>query len=247
MHIPKEIYELGPIFSYLPDRNGKQICLNRERVLANRNDHVGCVPIYVRIKFLIKHDENAFDLEHKMKQLFAVLMDKVDNEVRRPRGWSLVFDCQDAGIENANFDLMFFALDIIAKYFPLQPKYVLAHGVPWLLRPLVTIGLNMLPPEARDLLTFADNQEQLLELFDSSNVPDFMGGSATKPYNEIPPGAKNIFDLGREMYNLSESEVRRLVEPMAHLIKLDSASSQRQSDGKGGAKKHTSSFIEEFD
>lgn len=121
LHIPREIYELGPLFSYLPDRNN-------------------CIPIYVRIKYIVKHDNNVFDLEHKVKQLFAYTMDKVDNQVRRPRGWSLIFDCQEAGIENANFDLMFFALDIIGKHFPMQPKYVLAYGISWMLRPFISLG-----------------------------------------------------------------------------------------------------------
>lgn len=98
----------------------------------------------------------------------------------------------------------------------------------------------MLPEEARDLLQFADNQEQLFELIAPENVPDFMGGGATKAYNEPPAGCKDMFELGRELYSLNEDEVRRLMEPILHVIKSDVNCNQVDDQKQ-------TSFIEEFD
>ena len=73
-------------------------------------------------------------------------------------------------------------------------------------------------------------------------MPEFLGGSATKPVNEIPPGAKGMLELGKDLYKLEESDVRRLMEPMNHLIKLPKPHNENNN---GEVTQYD--FIEEFD
>lgn len=211
------------MFQYLPDRNG-------------------IVPIIVRAKCIVKIDI----LEHKMKQSFAYLMDKVDNENRKPRSWSLIFDCQEAGLENANFDLLFFALEVIGKHFPLQPKYVIVYGIPWLLKPFVQMGMGVIPEEAQKMLEFVDTPAQLFEKFLPEHVPDFMGGLATKDYKEVPVGAKSIYEIGKKLFKLTDQQIKEMMEPFDNLLNNNSATKELEAtstDTSGNA----ISFIEEFD
>ncbi|KAI1299355.1 Motile sperm domain-containing protein 2 [Halotydeus destructor] len=217
LDIPSEIYQLAPVFDYLPDK-------------------AGCVPIYVRIKCLIHVEQ----LELQMKRFFVHLLDKVDNRVQRPKSWSLIFDCSNASLDNLNFDFMTFALEVVGKHFPLQPKYVLVYGLPWLLKPFVNIGTAMLPEQARDLLTFVDTQDQLFEIVAEANVPDFLGGKAVKEYSTPPQGSKSIFETGPKMYNLSHSECRHILNQLP-VPQRDELQGSESSDGQ------QLSFIMDFD
>lgn len=227
--IPKEVYQLSPIFSYLPDLKG-------------------VIPIYVRCKMIVKIDI----FEDKMKQFFAVLMDQVDNKVRRPRGWSLVFDCSDAGIENANFDLMFFAMEIIGKHFPMQPAYVIAYNIPWIMKPFMKMGLQMIPEEAKDLLRFVDDAEEMQSLFPVENLPDFMGGTATTDYRNVPDNAEPAVVVAKRLFKMSENQVRQVMEPLDYLISCSNNNCRSDADldhetTTGRPERALSSFMEEFD
>lgn len=217
--IPREVYELSPIFSYLPDGSGT-------------------VPIYVRCKMVVKIPV----LEERMQQYLAYILDKIDNEVRKPYGWSVIFDCTDAGIENANFDLMFYAMNILGKYFPMQPKYIATYGIPWMLKPFVKMGLSLVPEEAKKLIKFVDNIDQLQNDFGFKleNIPDFMGGTATKDYRNTPETAQNYIEVGKRILKMNEQEIKQMMEPLAHLI----ASVEKKNDSNDGK---SLSFIEEFD
>lgn len=231
LDIPKEVYQLSPLFSYLPDKNG-------------------VVPIYVRCKMIVKIEV----FEEKMKQFFAVLMDQVDDKVRRPRGWSLIFDCSDAGIENANFDLMFFAMDVIGKHFPLQPAYVIAYNIPWIMKSFMKLGLQMIPDEAKDLLRFVDDDEELKSLFPLENLPDFMGGAATQDYRKIPEKAEPAVVVAKRLFKMNENEVRQVLEPLDYLLSSINNNSMSANDNDltdGSTSERStrplSSFMEEFD
>jgi len=232
LDVPREIYQLSPIFSYLPDAKG-------------------IIPIYIRCKMIVKIDL----LEEKMKQFFAYTMDKVDNQVRKPRGWSLVFDCQGAGIENANFEFLFLAMSIIGQHFPMQPSYVLAYGIPWIMKGFVKMGLGMVPDEAMNLLRFVDSKEELFDIIPSDHVPDFMGGTAQQDYQCVPSGAQSCVEVGKRLFNLEEGEVKRLMEPLQYLLNSVNNNNTNSGHGDDGGCQRTSdcgitkplTFIEEFD
>lgn len=222
LDIPREVYELSPIFIHEPDRDG-------------------IVPVYIRMSMIVKIDK----LEAKMKQYFCHLIDTVDDKLRKPRSWSLIFDAAGASIENANFDLLFYAMEVIGNHFPLQPKYILVVNIPWIFKPFVKMGLALIPTEAMELLRFLDDHEQLFkEYFDKDKVPDFMGGTSTG-YNEIPPNAKSYIDVGRRLFKLNEEESKAMFEPL--LIRLKEIAEGTISDNNNGEPREASDFIEVFD
>lgn len=233
LDIPREVYQLSPIFSYLPDSNG-------------------VIPIYIRCKMIVKIDV----FEDKMKQYFAFIMDQVDDRVRRPRGWSLIFDCTEAGIENANFDLMFFAMDTIGKHFPLQPAYVIAFGIPWMMKPFIKLGLQMIPEEAMMLLKFIDDPEEMRTIFPIENLPDFMEGTASKDYKNVPEKAEPAVTVAKRLFKMSENEVRQLMEPLNYLLNSINNNSlsndhqhgdHHQQENGCMASRNLSTLMQEFD
>lgn len=228
LDIPREVYQLSPIFVHEPDRNG-------------------VVPVYIRMSTIVKIDK----LESKMKQFFAHTLDSIDDKLRKPRSWSMVFDATGASMENANFDLLFYAMDIIGNHFPLQPKYILVVNIPWIFKPFVKMGLSLIPPEAMELLRFLDDSEQLFtEYFDKELVPDFMGGNSTS-YKKILPGAKSFIDVGKKLFKINEEECRSMFEPL--LLRLKQLSDANNTDNNNDESSSSSeprqaaSFIEEFD
>lgn len=227
LDIPKEVYELSPIFIHEPDKNG-------------------VVPVYIRMSMIVKIEK----LENKMKQYFAHTLDSVDDKLRKPRSWSLVFDATGASMENANFDLLFYAMEIIGNHFPLQPKYILVVNIPWIFKPFVKMGLSLIPPEAMELLRFLDSTEELFEeYFEEDKVPDFMGGTSTS-YAKVPANARSYLEVGKKLFKISEEECKAMFEPLLLRLKqvAEGDSDNNNVDGAAnGEPRQATSFIEEFD
>ena len=236
LDIPREIYQMYPIFSlFLPDKRG-------------------IIPIYIRCKMIIRIEE----LEHQMKLFFFNVMDTVDNRIRKPFGWSLIFDCSDAGFENANFDLMFFVMDMIKKHYPLQPKYVLAYNISWILKPFVKMGLSMMPQEAMNLLDFIDTKEDLFQRIPETAVPEFMGGRASlSDHVKIPEKSQSCTEVMKRLLpNMNSDEINRILEPLLMMMRENDNNNglENSADPTNGSRrreidvtKSAYAILEEFD
>lgn len=66
--------------------------------------------------------------------------------------------------------------------------YLVPNQQPWILIPFLKIVISWLPEEYRRLIKVG-NREDLNALVDDDQLPDYMGGTCSENYREIPPDA----------------------------------------------------------
>ena len=146
-------------------------------------------------------------------------MNKVDVEVNG-KGMAIVFDCQDAGIGNADMDMLWFLISSMNKYYPKGLSYILVYELPWILNAVWKIARSWIPEEQRKLIKFA-NKEEIFDFIDKENLPDFLGGICPIDYRISPKGCPSAEDIAKEK-GLSEKEIekiRKTFEPHLKAVK----------------------------
>lgn len=126
------------------------------------------VMVYIRVKLFKKGE---FPIED-VKKYLAFLLDSVDRQTKGD-GWSLCFDCTDAGISNVDMELLKFVVQALTNYFVENCRYVLIYEMPWILSSIWKIVKSWLPQEQRDAVKFASKKE-LSSFIEDSQLPDFM-------------------------------------------------------------------------
>lgn len=126
------------------------------------------VMVYIRVK-LFKKGEHPID---DVKKYLAFLLDRVDRETKGD-GWSLCFECTDAGVSNVDMELLRFVVQALTCYFVENCRYVLIHEMPWILSTVWRVVKSWLPQEQRDLVKFASKKE-MSQFVKSDQLPEFL-------------------------------------------------------------------------
>lgn len=187
--IPKEVYEMGPVCDYGVDKKG------------NRN-------LYLRVKM---HRKIPF-LEDRIKQSVMKYVEEIDEKSTREFSWNLVLDMTGSGVANADLEMLFFFMPSVRRYYPNGVKNVYVTGLPWILNSVARFALAFMPSDTARKIKFV-TQEELQKYIEIDQLPDFLGGTNPEKYRIVPHGAKTCEQLGQELYNLSEEEVKKLLRP----------------------------------
>lgn len=126
------------------------------------------VMVYIRVKLFKKGEYPIEDV----KKYLAFLLDRVDRQTKGD-GWSLCFDCTDAGISNVDMELLKFVVQALTNYFVENCRYVLIYEMPWILSSIWKIVKSWLPQEQRDAVKFASKKE-MSSFVEDQQLPDFM-------------------------------------------------------------------------
>lgn len=126
------------------------------------------VMVYIRVKLFKKGEYPIEDV----KKYLAFLLDRVDRQTKGD-GWSLCFDCTDAGISNVDMELLKFVVQALTNYFVENCRYVLIYEMPWILSSIWKIVKSWLPQEQRDAVKFA-NKKEMSSFVEDQQLPDFM-------------------------------------------------------------------------
>ena len=180
---PMEFYQIGALFPYGTDREGTLL-------------------LYMRFKVYKRLDI----LEEAIKQFVVYHMDQLDNQAKKERGWAVVFDTQGAGVAQVDFDMLIFLFKTIKQYYPWGMKYVCIYELPWILYGGWKITQGLLPQDATRLFKFF-NQNNINELIDPEELPDFMGGSCPRDYCSVPEGCRPAEEVGHEEMGLTADQV----------------------------------------
>ncbi|XP_054157591.1 motile sperm domain-containing protein 2-like [Oppia nitens] len=170
---PIEFYQIGAYFPYCVDRNGRTV-------------------IYVRAK-MYKYFPHINDF---MKQYIVHVIDKID-KLSQESGWTMVWDLVGAGPSNWDLSFLKFIISTLRNYYPLGMQYLLAYGVHPLMSGFVKIGLKLVPQDARNRIKFV-SKDELLTYIAPENLPDFMGGTSTVSYKDVPLGTQSALEFGLE-------------------------------------------------
>jgi hypothetical protein len=181
---PIEFYEIGALFPYLTDKNGTLLLYMRFKV-------------YRRIEVL----------DQAIKQFVVYNMDKLDSSAGKERGWAVVFDTQGAGVAQIDFDMLLFLFRTVKQYYPWGMKYVCIYELPWILHGAWKITQRLLPQDAVQLFRFC-NKNNITDLIDPENLPDFMGGECTKDYRAAPAGCRSAEEVASDEMGLTADQVK---------------------------------------
>lgn len=111
-------------------------------------------------------------------------MYQIDDSVNG-QSWSVIFDLTNTGWSNYDIDLLMHFLTLLREYFPVNLDYVLAINFPWVLTAAWVLAKRLIPPERRDVVIFISEKE-IFEYIEIENVPDFLGGTCTRPHKLSP-------------------------------------------------------------
>lgn len=139
-----------------------------EVFVTHGKDVEGNLMVYIRVKLFKKGE---FPIED-VKKYLAFLLDRVDRETRGD-GWSLCFDCTDAGISNVDMELLKFVVQALTNYFVENCRYVLIYEMPWILSGIWKIVKGWLPQEQRDAVKFAAKKE-MSSFVQDAQLPPYM-------------------------------------------------------------------------
>lgn len=180
---PMEFYQIGALFPYGTDKDGTLLLYMRFKV-------------YKRLAVLVE----------AIQQFIIYNINCLDFASKKERGWAVIFDTQGAGVAQIDFDMLIFLVRTVRQYYPWGMKYVCVYELPWILQGGWKITYKLLPQDATRLFRFY-NQNNITELIDPENLPDFMGGTCVKDYCEVPEGARCAEEVAAEEYGMTPDEV----------------------------------------
>jgi len=165
-HIISEVYSVGTIFKYEPDRLGRPT-------------------IYCRSRFSPSCKETR-QLSLQLGCFMQLWMEEISGE----NGFISIADFAGMTMANVDLGLQKEAMNVM-RVFPLSMKLIIFVNVPFALRWVIHSLMLFLPAEHRKGCLIL-SQEQLQEVVSIENIPEFLGGTCKKPYSGqemVPKGA----------------------------------------------------------
>lgn len=180
-YFPDDMFKLSQMFVYTKDKEGN-------------------LTVYFRVKYIIKIHE----LVPTMKKFGNYLLYLLD-EVTNGNGITAVADFQGTGIQNAEIDLLFYAITTLRNYFPAGINHIIIVDLPWILRACWGMAKSWVPENRRKLVEFI-TRKQLTDYIEIDNIPDFMGGTCKVPYagsKVVPIGCPTTYEFCEKVLGLA--------------------------------------------
>lgn len=190
---PLEFFATGALIPYDTDLNGNP-CL------------------YIRVKFV----RRAQEIMHVFKLFFVHQMNKVDTE-SEGFGWTLIFDFSGASIGNCDLEMVNFLINVICDYYPCGVDYILTYELPWYLSAVWKVIRSCIPDHSKGLVRCAD-RKNITNFIAIDHLPDFMGGTCSRSYRDVPKGCISTQEYGSKVLNLSRKQLSNLLNKFKPLL-----------------------------
>lgn len=184
-----EMYFIGGVFRYENDRDG------RPTIYFRVGKHH---PVKETAKILIKH-------------VYRLVLQADDDA--GDKGTVIIGDLDGLTVSNIDIE-MSLAMAKARDYFLHNVAAIIVIDLPWIARAAQNIIKYALPPEIR--LAFINiRKEELTNYIDRQNLPDFLGGTCSRPYcgsAAVPTGCISFIEYAREYLNLSDERIGKIIE-----------------------------------
>lgn len=131
-------------------------------------------------------------------------------------GITIVFDCSNGGLANADMDTLYCLASTLVNYFPKGLSYLLVHEIPWILKPFWHIAKAWIPEEYRQLIKFS-NSRTIYEYVDKENLPDFMGGTCKRDYRAVPKNCTTLEEAAK-LWGIEARIAKRILMKFADYL-----------------------------
>ena len=87
--------------------------------------------------------------------------------------------------------------------------YVCVYELPWIFNQIWKLIRTWLDAEAKKVVRFATKKD-IHKLIAPENLPDYMGGTATKDYRHVPKGTIAVEEMAKQFGIHCEIEIAKL-------------------------------------
>lgn len=163
---PSEIFQVGAVFKYEPDR-------------------VGNVTLWMRVRF---HRRSSSEMNKLMRSYLMCILDVCDRQVNG-RGVAVIFDLTACGLKNADPSFLYWLISSFRNFCPKGLSYILVYNLPWVMSATCSLALSWLSSTNRKRLRFIEGSA-IHEFIAPENLPDFViGGCCKSDYKCVPKGS----------------------------------------------------------
>lgn len=130
------------------------------------------------------------ELKEVVLHFIAHQLERVD-KMAGENGFTLLMDCNGAGVSNVDIELIKFKLSII-NYYPGSLKQMLVADLPWLLNPVMSMIVGLLNAKLKEMVVYAKGKE-LSKYMNPDILPKALGGKRDKPI--VPDNLKPLSSM----------------------------------------------------
>ena len=123
-----------------------------------------------------------------IKEYSVYLLEMMEKETTN-EGWIAIVDPTNAGLQNVDFDWIFFGITIVQSYYPRTFKYLIGPNPPLILQQPAKIVINFCGEEIRSRIRLPSTDE-LKDYIPEEAIPESM-----KRKQSLNSGIK-LVDLG---------------------------------------------------
>lgn len=152
------------MFPYLPDKDGITL-------------------IHLRPKLCTKLKKENSD---KLVAYAMHLANLVDTRLKREFSWALVLNASEISLSDVDVNFIFSILPRFRKYFPNGIKYCIVYGLHWTINAICKVTLAAMPADSARKIRFYRKQDELFDLIDRANLPEYLDGWAQVEYKKFP-------------------------------------------------------------
>ncbi|XP_074598317.1 motile sperm domain-containing protein 2-like [Brevipalpus obovatus] len=152
-------------------------------IYINGEDDQGNILLVIRVSNVF----NSPGISPLLKKFIAYQLLKADRlsaAKGSDYGWVEVLDCSEAGVANADVDLLGFINGSLKNYFPAGQKYVLVVDLNWLLTAIKTVAFGWLPASVRRRVKFCTRKN--ISFYIPPKHQTIYWGSATEVPKDCP-------------------------------------------------------------
>ncbi|XP_054153437.1 motile sperm domain-containing protein 2-like [Oppia nitens] len=187
----REAYLSAGAFIYGTDLNGSPILIMRAKVVR-------------KIKSWVK---NAY-------QFLVLLFETIDTNYEG-KGLTILMDCRDAGIMNADMDALKFLHTVLNDYYPGLVSSALVFKLPTVLEAIFKICRSWLNDEQSKYM-YTIGKKTINQYVSVDQLPDILLGTNPLPYRNPPDNAPGAHELA-ERLSIKPEKADKLVK---HLEKF---------------------------
>jgi hypothetical protein len=121
-------------------------------------------------------------------------------------------DCKGAGVKNADIDYLQFIHHVFNDYYPGLVTASVVYKLPIVLEAVYKMVRTWLNDEQNKYIYMA-KKKNINEYIAKEQLPDFLLGTNTQPYRDVPSDAPTAEELAKKL-GLKEGKAEKLVNHM---------------------------------
>jgi hypothetical protein len=183
---PREAYMSAGIIVYGKDLNGSELMIMRAKVARKIKSWVPTAQ-----RFLV------------------YLIEKID-ATNTGKGVTLLMDCKGAGVKNADVDFLQFIHNVLNDYYPGLVNAILVYKLPVVLEAIYKMVRTWLNDEQKKYI-YLIKKKTINEYVAKDQLPDFLLGTNTQPYRDVPKDAPTALELAKRL-GLKEGKAEKMIK-----------------------------------